>query len=164
MNLPQINLGKVLIEAFFQDRDLFVNEKQVKPERSLAVRNHSPSGFNWGYGGSGPAQTALAILMELLPIPIAEALYQEFKKDFVQYWAMEKDVRIEIDLKKWLAEKSVYYMVPDVNNPILEATNIIADAAMVIASLVNDKDESHAEAINKWRDEANEYLKRFKNI
>ncbi len=26
------------------------------------VRNHSPSGFEWGYGGSGPAQLALAIL------------------------------------------------------------------------------------------------------
>lgn len=28
----------------------------------LDLWNHSPDGFNWGYGGSGPAQTALAIL------------------------------------------------------------------------------------------------------
>lgn len=32
----------------------------------LNVRNHSPTGFAWGYGGSGPSQLALAILMDLL--------------------------------------------------------------------------------------------------
>ena len=26
------------------------------------LRNHSPTGFAWGYGGSGPSQLALAIL------------------------------------------------------------------------------------------------------
>lgn len=30
------------------------------------IRNHSPSGFEWGYGGSGPAQLALAILADYL--------------------------------------------------------------------------------------------------
>lgn len=34
------------------------------------VYNHSPTGFEWGYGGSGPAQTALAILCDYLgPAP-----------------------------------------------------------------------------------------------
>ncbi len=28
--------------------------------------NHSPTGFEWGYGGSGPAQLALAILADHL--------------------------------------------------------------------------------------------------
>lgn len=27
-------------------------------------RNHSPTGFNWGYGGSGPAETAASILCD----------------------------------------------------------------------------------------------------
>lgn len=30
------------------------------------IRNHSPDGFEWGYGGSGPAQLALAICLEVL--------------------------------------------------------------------------------------------------
>jgi len=30
--------------------------------RRLDLFNHSPSGFEWGYGGSGPAQLALALL------------------------------------------------------------------------------------------------------
>jgi hypothetical protein len=28
------------------------------------VRNHSPTGIEWGYGGSGPAQLALALLCD----------------------------------------------------------------------------------------------------
>lgn len=32
----------------------------------LDLWNHSPTGLNWGYGGSGPAQCALAILADHL--------------------------------------------------------------------------------------------------
>ena len=39
--------------------------KILRPERSQAVKNHSPDGFNWGYAGSGPAQLALAMLLEV---------------------------------------------------------------------------------------------------
>ncbi len=30
------------------------------------LRSHSPSGFEWGYGGSGPAQLALALAADVL--------------------------------------------------------------------------------------------------
>lgn len=30
------------------------------------LRNHSPDGFEWGYGGSGPAQLALALCIDHL--------------------------------------------------------------------------------------------------
>jgi hypothetical protein len=42
-------------------------------------RNHSPDGFEWGYGGSGPAQLALAILGALFSKRLALAHYQAFK-------------------------------------------------------------------------------------
>lgn len=46
----------------------------------LDLRNHSPTGFAWGYPGSGPAQLALAILCHALNSDErATALYQEFK-------------------------------------------------------------------------------------
>jgi len=46
----------------------------------LDLWNHSPTGFNWGYGGSGPAQLALAILADHLGNDqVAESLHQEFK-------------------------------------------------------------------------------------
>jgi hypothetical protein len=34
--------------------------------RRLDLWNHSPNGFEWGYGGSGPAQLALALLADHL--------------------------------------------------------------------------------------------------
>ena len=46
---------------------------------SLAVRNHSPTGPAWGYGGSGPAQLALAILLAVTDAATAERFYQQFK-------------------------------------------------------------------------------------
>lgn len=39
-----------------------VDGRRLNPRRDLW--NHSPSGFEWGYGGSGPAQLALAILAD----------------------------------------------------------------------------------------------------
>jgi len=37
-----------------------VDGRRLNPR--LDLWNHSPTGFEWGYGGSGPAQLALAIL------------------------------------------------------------------------------------------------------
>ncbi|MEI8288159.1 MAG: DUF6166 domain-containing protein [Verrucomicrobiota bacterium] len=39
-----------------------VNGRRLNPR--LDLWNHSPTGFEWGYGGSGPAQLALAILAD----------------------------------------------------------------------------------------------------
>jgi len=44
------------------------------------IRNHSPDGFEWGYGGSGPAQLSLALLCDCFEsVILGEALYQRFK-------------------------------------------------------------------------------------
>lgn len=46
--------------------------------------NHSPTGFEWGYGGSGPAQLALAILAHHLgDDERAVRLHQQFKHQVV---------------------------------------------------------------------------------
>lgn len=41
-----------------------VDGRRLNPR--LDLWNHSPDGFEWGYGGSGPAQLALAILADHL--------------------------------------------------------------------------------------------------
>jgi hypothetical protein len=55
-------------------------------ERSRALdprfdlRNHSPTGFEWGYGGSGPAQLALALAADVLADDEAALeIYQRLK-------------------------------------------------------------------------------------
>jgi len=46
--------------------------------------NHSPTGFQWGYGGSGPAQLALALLADATGDDrLAVHLHQPFKRHFV---------------------------------------------------------------------------------
>jgi Family of unknown function (DUF6166) len=46
----------------------------------LDLRNHSPTGFNYGYAGSGPAQLALALLADYLgDDETAQQHYQDFK-------------------------------------------------------------------------------------
>ena len=39
-----------------------VDGRRLNPR--LDLWNHRPAGFEWGYGGSGPAQLALAILAD----------------------------------------------------------------------------------------------------
>jgi hypothetical protein len=44
------------------------------------LRNHSPDGFEWGYGGSGPAQLALALVADVLgDDDRAQTIYQKLK-------------------------------------------------------------------------------------
>jgi hypothetical protein len=50
--------------------------------RQRIVR-HSPTGFAWGYGGSGPADLALNILSVFIGQAAAETLYQDFKWEFI---------------------------------------------------------------------------------
>lgn len=44
---------------------------------------HSPTGIEWGYGGSGPADLALNILVCFLSSNAAFGLHQRFKEDFI---------------------------------------------------------------------------------
>ena len=72
-----------------------INNRPVSPRNDL--RNHSPDGFEFGYGGSGPAQLALAILADALgDDERALNLYQQFKWDIVSrqkvnHWELSKE-------------------------------------------------------------------------
>jgi hypothetical protein len=55
-----------------------VDGRRLNPR--LDLWNHSPTGFEWGYCGSGPAQLALAILADhLADDRQALDMYQRFK-------------------------------------------------------------------------------------
>jgi hypothetical protein len=55
-----------------------VNGQPLNPR--LDLWNHSPTGFEWGYGGSGPAQLALALLADrLADDELAVTYHQPFK-------------------------------------------------------------------------------------
>ena len=78
---------------------------ELSPVPSQKLNDHSQSGFQWGYGGSAPAQLALALLLDATAIPdIALAYYQEFKQEKVARWGFEWDI-IRSGILLWIAEK-----------------------------------------------------------
>ena len=71
---------KIHLKGNYKTRQVWLNGKLLSPERSQKVNNHSPDGFNWGYNGSGPAQLALAIMLEIYQQPMR---YQDFKSKHI---------------------------------------------------------------------------------
>lgn len=82
-----------------------LNGMLLTPEASLKIMNHSPTGFSWGYAGSGPAQLALAILTELYGEKVAARNYQDFKREFVAKWPFNEPYEGEFDVDGWIAPR-----------------------------------------------------------
>ena len=62
--------------------EVTVNGRPLNPRFDLW--NHRPTGFEWGYGGSGPAQLALGLLANHLDKDDeAVALHQDFKRTVI---------------------------------------------------------------------------------
>src|SRR5438046_6182019 len=81
--------------------DVTVNSVPLNPR--LDLWNHSPTGFEWGYCGSGPAQLALALLADHLGDHQAVALHQDFKQAVIAHldqrgWTLTSEqIRAAID-------------------------------------------------------------------
>jgi hypothetical protein len=77
--------------------------------RSLPLRldlfNHSPSGFAWGYPGSGPAQLALAILADAIGDDArAVRLHQAFKRACIERLDGDRDWQMSREeVRVWVA-------------------------------------------------------------
>jgi hypothetical protein len=62
------------------------------------IRNHSPTGFEWGYSGSGPAQLALALVADCMGKRFAIApIYQRVKAKVIaglphDGWTLDEQV------------------------------------------------------------------------
>ncbi len=88
----------ILLTGNWNTKEVWLNHKKLNPKASQKIRNHSPDGFNWGYGGSGPAQLALAICLELYGEEKAGKVYQDFKFKHVAPLPQE-DIDIELLIK-----------------------------------------------------------------
>lgn len=78
------------------DRTVTIGGRELDPAPSQKIRNHSPDGFAWGYGGSGPAQLALAILLEVADIESATRLYHDFKFEVLATFPMDRDFELPV--------------------------------------------------------------------
>lgn len=86
----------VQAHAVYKDGEPFSHEA------SLKLANQSPSGFSWGYGGSGPAQLALALLYDVTgDAQVSLRTYQEFKWAFVSQWGETWEISSE-RIQEWV--------------------------------------------------------------
>lgn len=84
-------------------RAVEVDGLRLDERPSQSVWNHSPDGFGWGYGGSGPAQLALAILMLVTDVYTARYFHQHFKWEFIAKLP-QADFTVEWDVIEWVAK------------------------------------------------------------
>jgi hypothetical protein len=84
-------------------------KQRVLPPRH-DLRNHSPDGFAWGYGGSGPAQLALAMLADATgDDALAQRHYQDFK--FAKIAGLPRDSWqiTDTEVREWLEIKQAQH-------------------------------------------------------
>lgn len=80
------------------------SQRPLALQPSLALKGYSKAGYNWGYSGSGPAQAALAILLDCFDKERAIKFYQVFKWDFLVPLAKESEWEIDEKLlTDWMA-------------------------------------------------------------
>lgn len=63
---------------------------------------HSPDGFEWGYGGSGPSDLALNILALFVPAPEAWRLHHDYTWDVIAKLPREGGVITAQSVRRWI--------------------------------------------------------------
>ena len=71
------------------------------------VARHSPTGIEWGYLGSGPADLALSVLTALTDEQTARALYQRFKAEVVARVPEAGGVLRAAEIRAWAKHAQV---------------------------------------------------------
>ncbi len=81
------------------------NRSELELGPSLRVYGHSPTGWEWSYSGSGPAQTALGILLDFTgDKDFALAYHQQFKSDVIAGLPSAEWTLPFTDIERWCKE------------------------------------------------------------
>ena len=72
----------------------------------VAIIDVPENGFAWGYGGSGPSQLALAILLHAGFKPaVATKHYMRFKEEFLARAPKDAVLRLVVDVRAWVQQR-----------------------------------------------------------
>lgn len=94
-----------IIKGYWDTKEIYIDGIRLDPSKSQKVYNHSPDGYNWNYGGSGPGQLSLALLLETVTEKEAVKYYQDFKWDIIAPLS-PKDFEIKAEvIYNWLDNK-----------------------------------------------------------
>jgi hypothetical protein len=100
------------LSGMAESREVYLDGHYLDPKPSQKYHNHSPDGFNWGYGGSGPAQLALAIILKLTG---KHDGYQDFKFKFIANLPQNTDFDVEFNFMEIMDE--IWLKEYDFNRP-----------------------------------------------
>ena len=70
------------------------------------IERHSPDGFEWSYGGSGPADLARSLLIHWFGEEIADAHYQAFKWACIAKIPHSGGTIRKAEVQRWLDTQS----------------------------------------------------------
>lgn len=71
------------------------------------LKKHSPTGIEWGYSGSGPADLALNVLLQFgCSKADAERLHQDFKADIIAGIPAEGGTVAAGVIRHWIGERT----------------------------------------------------------
>jgi hypothetical protein len=82
---------------------IILDDTPIDIAESRRVDDHSFA-FGVGHGGSGPSQTALAILLRFTDKETAQRLKGDFRNFFVKNWRPNKTYYVDIPL--WIQRKT----------------------------------------------------------
>lgn len=78
----------------------------------LDLFDHSPTGFTWGYGGSGAAQLALAILADCAGDAVALRFHQGFKWQVIANLNLWEAWQLtETQVRNWLQTADIAHAI-----------------------------------------------------
>jgi hypothetical protein len=110
MSRPSGSLGDDTTYMLYDGGDIMLRRtskghKIVNVPRVMIF--HSPDGFDWGYGGSGPSDLALNIMLMFLDKMNAFKVYQDFKATFITNIPFEGGNILRRDIDNFLNSKIV---------------------------------------------------------
>ena len=123
----------------------------------LDLVNHSPTGFAWGYSGSGPAQLALAILADWMGCDhAARVLHQRFKAAAIagmtgKHWSLTDDDLVRIFEKMSIERPWLDRLAMLENGPTVQILDRYAENtgefATLLAIVPHDESETNDEVV-----------------
>ncbi|MCK9542649.1 MAG: DUF6166 domain-containing protein, partial [Novosphingobium sp.] len=130
--------------------EVYKNGKPLPLKPSLELANHSPTGFSWGYMGSGPSQLALAILLDYSNNPSwAKYYYQRFKEDIISNLHGKSWEFTNNDIEVWMRENHIeppsedfkdklFWNIPPEEGGSISEENIVTDEDAATAFELED--------------------------
>src|SRR5258706_13661075 len=94
------------------DEEIEVTVDGAVLRHRLDLRMYSPTGFAWGYGGSSPAQLALAILADCAGDAMALRFHQDFKwRVIARLHSGEPWQMTEASVRDWIQSADISHAI-----------------------------------------------------